>query len=484
MALFAFFATLLFVGLLGVTLGYLLKSLLDVQNIRTIESRTAKIKQQAERDADEILSRARQQTAELQQRLIEKEKYLETRELSLDQKHELLAQEKEKNLLLGKEYSQKLEELSGLNKEEIVNRILDETEQEYKEIILKRITKLERDGKEEYDGRARRILASTIHRLSNPIENDVISTSFSLPDDDTKGKIIGKEGRNIKAFERATGVQLVIDETPGVVTISSFDPVRRVIAKHVLERLIEDGRIQPSRIEQIAVEVRNEIQTITKQKGQDALDELGIQGIPAELSSLLGSLYFRYSYGQNVLQHSIEMARIAGMLADEIGADSRVARTGALFHDIGKALDHKEQGSHVDIGRRVLSEFGIEESIIKAMQAHHEEYPYETVESLLVQVADSISGGRPGARSDVAGMYIQKLEGLERIAYEVKGVESAYAISAGREIRVFVKPEEVDDYEAHQIAKEIASKVEKELKYPGEIKINVIRESRVTEFAR
>lgn len=491
MAILAFFATLLFVGLLGLLLGYFLKSYFDVKNIQTIESRIAKIKQQAEHEAGEIISAAHKQTQELQTRLIKKEQHLESREVVFDverkglegKKHDLekaLEETKQK----AEQYTVRLEDMAGLSKDEIKEHLLGEVEQQYKDAIVKRIDRLERDGKEQYDEKARGILASAIHRMSNPVENDIISTSFVLPDDDTKGKIIGKEGRNIKAFERTTGVQLVIDETPGVIVISSFDPVRRVIAKKTLEKLIEDGRIQPARIEQIFEQVSDEIEELIKQKGKDALDECGIKDIPDELTSLLGSLYFRYSYGQNVLQHSVEMAKIAGMLAENIGANAYVAKAGALFHDIGKALDHKAEGSHVEIGRSVLAQYKIDEEIIKAMQAHHEEYPYENVESLLVQAADSISGGRPGARSDVAGMYIQKLEGLERIATDIAGVESAYAISAGREMRVFVKPEEVDDYRAHQIAKEIAEKVEKELKYPGEIKIHVIRESRIVEFAR
>ena len=302
--------------------------------------------------------------------------------------------------------------------------------------------------------------------------------------DEVKGKIIGKEGRNIKAFERATGVEVIVDDTPGAITLSSFDPVRRQIARIALSELISDGRIQPAKIEKTVEKANQEITKTIKEKGEQAAFECGVLNLDPRVISILGRLHFRTSYGQNVLQHSIEMAHIAGMIAEEVGANVQIAKAGALVHDIGKALDHEVQGTHVEIGRRILQKFGTDEAIIKAMQAHHEEYPYETVESIIVQVADAISGARPGARRDSVENYLKRLEDLEATATGFKGVEKAYALQAGREIRVFVRPEDLSDIEAKNLARTIALKIEQDLKYPGEIKVCVIRESRIVEFAR
>jgi ribonuclease Y len=290
--------------------------------------------------------------------------------------------------------------------------------------------------------------------------------------------------RNIRAFERATGVDVIVDDTPGTITLSSFDPVRRQVARVALENLIMDGRIQPAKIEEVVQKAHEEINQIMKKKGEEAAFEARVSGLDPKLLQILGRLYFRTSYGQNVLAHSVEMAHLAGMLAEELGADVSVARAGALMHDIGKAVDHEVPGTHVEIGRRILQKFGVSEEVVKAMQAHHEEYPYETPESMIVQVADALSGARPGARRDSVEQYIKRLEDLEAIANRHKGIEKSYAIQAGREIRVFVRPDEVSDYEAKQLARDIASEVEKELQYPGEIRIHVIRENRVIEYAR
>ena len=299
-----------------------------------------------------------------------------------------------------------------------------------------------------------------------------------------KGKIIGKEGRNIKAFERATGVDVLIDDVPVRITLSSFDPLRRAIAKIALEKLIADGRIQPAKIEETVEKTRVEVADIVKQKGEAAAYEAGVIGLDPKLTALLGRLNFRTSYGQNVLQHSIEMAHIAGMLSAELGADVTVARTGALLHDIGKAVDHEVQGTHVEIGRRILEKFGVDKKVILAMQSHHEEYPYETPEAVIVQASDAISGGRPGARRDTVDRYLERLGDLERLAAAFEGVEKVYAISAGREIRVFVNPGKISDVAMHKLARDIAARIQEEVRYPGEIKVNIIRENRVVEFAR
>jgi ribonuclease Y len=311
-----------------------------------------------------------------------------------------------------------------------------------------------------------------------------MATSLTLSNDDIKGKIIGKEGRNIKAFERATGVELIIDDTPNTVTISSFDPLRRQVAAHALEELVHDGRIQPARIEEAVAAARDNIDQLAKEKGEAAAYETGIINLDPRITSILGRLYFRTSYGQNVLQHSIEVAHIAGMLATELGADIMVAKAGGLLHDIGKALDHEVAGTHVNIGIRILEKFHADKRIITAMKSHHEDYPYETLEAYIVQVADTISASRPGARRDNVENYLKRLTELERLASRLPGVDKCYAVQAGREIRVFVNPEQISDLEAHQLARDIATSIEQELHYPGEIKVHVIRETHTTEYAR
>ncbi len=307
---------------------------------------------------------------------------------------------------------------------------------------------------------------------------------MAIPSDDLKGKIIGREGRNIKALERAAGVEIIVDDTPGSIVISGFDPVRRQVAKTALEMLIQDGRIQPARIEEATEKAREEIEKQIKEAGEQAAYETGIFNLDPRLLTLIGRLKFRTSYGQNVLQHSIEMVYLAAMLAEEVGGDVAVAKLGALLHDIGKAVDHEVTGTHVEIGRRILQKFNVDTKVIQAMQSHHEEYPYETLESIIVQTVDAISASRPGARRDSMENYLKRLEDLERIATSFPGVEKSYAISAGREIRIFVTPEKISDLEARNLAREIAKRVENELKYPGEIKVNVIRETRVIEYAR
>ncbi len=377
-----------------------------------------------------------------------------------------------------------LERVAKLSTEAAKEEIIAKVAREGEEDIAVRIQKLEQQGKEKLEQKARDILVAAIQRFGNSVAPDTMTSTVAIPSDELKGKIIGREGRNIKAFERATGVEVLVDESPGVITLSSFDPVRRALAKKALEYLISDGRIQPAKIEELVEKTKGEINKYIREKGEQAAFECGIINLDPRIIAILGRLQFRTSYGQNVLQHSIEMAHIAGMLAEELGANVAVAKAGALLHDIGKAVDHEVQGTHVDIGRRILQKFGASVEIIKAMQAHHEEYPYETVESIIVQVADAISGGRPGARRDSVEQYLKKLGDLENIATSFPGVEKAYGIQAGREVRVFVYPDKISDLEARKLARDIALRIESEMKYPGEIKVNVIRESRSIEFAR
>ncbi len=493
----------------GIAFGYFLRWIISLgrrgsmeldikQKMLEAQEEASRVRAEAEQTAEEILETARKEikekeekTLKLEERLLKREEFLDNRQVDLDSENENIKEKtleiavlKEKADILLSERQEKLQKISGLSSEEAKSEVLKIAEKNAESDIESRLRKLEMEGSERLENRAREILATSIQRLATDVPAELMTTSVPIPSEEIKGKIIGKEGRNIKTFERATGVEVIVDDTPGTITLSSFDPVRRQIARAALEELIKDGRIQPARIEDVVEKAKLEIQQIIKQKGEEAAYECGVFNLDQRVIAILGRLHFRTSYGQNVLQHSIEMAHIARMLAEELGADETVAKTGALLHDIGKALDHEVQGTHVEIGRRILQKFGISEEIVKAMQAHHGEYPYETVESVIVQVADQISGGRPGARRDTAENYVKRLRELEAIAQEFTGVEKAYALQAGREIRVFVSPEEIGDMEAKDLARNIALKIEHDLKYPGEIKVTVIRETRITEFAR
>ena len=464
----------------------------------TAKEEAKKITAEAEVKANKFLEEARienkakeEKVRQTEDRLIKKEDFLDKRQVDLDREVETIKQRvveikaiREHADRLEEGRKQALEKVAKLTTEEAKQEIIKVVEKQEEEDILIRMNKLESQGEEMLAQKAKDILAMSIQRLSTSVASDIMSTAVPIPSDDIKGKIIGKEGRNIKAFERITGVEVLVDDTPGAITISSFDPVRRHTARIALEELIKDGRIQPSRIEQVVEKAKLDINKTIKEKGEQAAYECGILGLDPRILLILGRLHFRTSYGQNVLQHSIEMSHIAGMIAEELGANVQVAKAGALLHDLGKALDHEVVGTHVEIGRRILQKFGASEEIIKAMQAHHEEYPYETVESRIVQTADAISGARPGARRDNIENYLKRLGDLEALANSFPGIDKAYALQAGREIRIFVKPEELGDVEAKNLARDIALKIEKDLKYPGEIKVIVIRETRTMEFAR
>jgi len=457
-----------------------------------------KITSEAENKAKDVVEEGKKEIKEKEEkinqtesRLIKKEELLDKRQTDLDKEVELVKTRvaeiraiREQAEKIQAERTVALEKVAKLSQTEAKEEIIKLVEKQAEEDILVRMNKLESQGEEALENKAKDILAMSIQRLASSVASDVMATSVPIPSDDIKGKIIGKEGRNIKAFERMTGVEVMVDDTPGAITISSFDPVRRHTARIALEELIKDGRIQPARIEQIIEKAKQDINKTIKEKGEAAAYECGVVGLDPRILLILGRLHFRTSFGQNVLQHSIEMAHIAGMIAEELGANVQVAKAGALLHDIGKALDHEVTGTHVEIGRRILQKFGASEEIVKAMQAHHEEYPYETVESRIVQTADAISGARPGARRDNVENYLKRLADLEATANSFPGIEKSYALQAGREIRVFVKPEDMGDVESKQLARDIAMKIEKDLKYPGEIKVTVIRETRTIEFAR
>ena len=462
----------------------------EVRAKNVVEEAEKRAKEKEEQISAELKERG-SELKQTEERLVRKEELLDKRQGMLDTEAENLAKkneeariEKEKAGELVRAELEKLEKIAHLSAEEAKEELVTSVEKRYATDLEGRMRKLEISGNERLEGRAKEILTTAVHRLGNAVVSDVLATTISLPSDEIKGKIIGKEGRNIRPFEPATGVDVIIDGTPGTITLSSYDPIRRQIARIALENLILDGRIQPAKIEEMVKKAEEEINTIIKKKGAEAAYEARVQNIDPKLLMILGRLYFRTSYGQNVLDHSVEVAHLAGMLAAELGANEATARAGALFHDIGKAVDHEVPGTHVEIGRRILQKFSVDEAVVKAMQAHHEEYPYETPESMIVQVADAISGGRPGARRDSIENYIKRLEELEAIAKGHPGVEKSFAISAGREIRVIIKPEEISDLEARKLARDIADQIEKELQYPGEIKVSVIRETRVIEYAR
>lgn len=496
-------------GILGIAIGYFLRWLVSLGQKGSVELQIRQMMLEAREEAKNILNVSEKKAETLEeeareevrqkeelfinkeQRLAERESFLDKRQLDLDDEADKIKEQadtvrdlRSEAEALIEERERELRNVSGLSPEEAQEELFKSFRKNHESDILARLQKLDIDGKNRLEQKAKDILASAIHRLGNAVNAEVLATSIPLPSDDIKGKIIGKEGRNIRAFERATGVDVLVDDTPGQITLSSFDPVRRQIARIALENLLVDQRIQPARIEEAVEKAKEEVEQVMKEKAEAAAYECGIHDLDPRLMKLLGRLHYRTSYGQNVLTHSVEMAHIAGILAEEVGADVRVSKAGALLHDIGKAVDHAVQGTHVEIGRRILEKFGVDKTIIQAMQSHHEEYPYETIESILVQTADAISGGRPGARRDTLERYIERLTELEGIATSFTGVDKAYAVSAGREIRIFVTPDKISDLEARELARDIATRVENELKYPGEIKVNVIRESRSIEYAR
>jgi len=496
-------------GAAGIGIGYYLRYIVAAgkkgsmeleikQMMLEAKEKAQKIEEEGEKkleakkvEVDKELKEKQEFIKKAESRILDREAFLDKRQEDLDGEVEKVKKKiedvhavKARVDELKEQTDKELARVAGLSKEDAKNELMARIERESQEDMVVRMQKLEQTGAEKLEKKAQDILTTAIHRLGNAVTTDVLTTSIALPSEEIKGKIIGKEGRNIRAFERATGVDVLIDDTPGLITLSCFDPVRRQIARVALENLIIDGRIQPAKIEESVQKATDEINRIIKEKGEQAAYEAGVLNLDPRVLMILGRLHFRTSYGQNVLQHSIEMAHISGMLAEELGADVQVARAGALVHDIGKAVDHDVQGTHVEIGRRILQKFGVDHRIIQAMQAHHEEYPYETPESIIVQVADAISGGRPGARRDSVENYLKRLQELEDIANSFQGIEKSYAIAAGREVRIFVRPEEMGDLEARELARNIAMRVEQELKYPGEIKVSVIRETRAIEYAR
>ncbi len=506
-------STLLLTGMValiaGALFGYYVRQSIAKRDHKAIESKVQRKMDQARENSRELLEKTREKARNLLQEakreveekneeLFKREKFLLKRENTLDKKiseydkKEEEIQGKVKKLKsvkrnienLQKEAEEELERVAEMNKDEAREEIFSRLEKDSEKDILERMQRLEREGLEKYEEKAKEILSSVIQKYGAAQSQDLTTTNVSLPDDEIKGRIIGKEGRNIKTLEKLTGVEVVVDDTPETIFISSFDPVRRQIAKNALEKLIFDGRIQPARIEEMVEKAESEISDQIKKAGEQVIYETGLVDLHPKIVQLLGRLQFRSSYGQNVLTHSKEVSYLSEGLASEVGANANVCKKAGLLHDIGKALDHQVEGSHVDIGIRVLEKFGVEKEVIDAMKSHHEEYPYETIESVLIQTGDAISGSRPGARKEALENYLKRIGELEEVASEFDGVEKVYAVQAGREVRVFVRPEEISDLEAEKMAREIASKIQEELKYPGEIKVCVIREQRVVEYAK
>lgn len=441
-------------------------------------------------DAKKEESKRRTEISELQRRLEQRESSFSQKLLELQDKQQKLydkvneVQEiKEKIKKIKEDQEAKIEALSGISRDEAKEMLMKSVEEKSAEDLMVRLRKLEEGSEDKIDEKARDLLALAMQRMVSSYTVELTTTTVDLPSDEMKGRIIGREGRNIKAIENMTGVEIIVDDTPNAITISGFSLIRRHIAKKTLDYLIKDGRIHPTKIEDAVEAAKKEIAVDIKKAGEEAMYEVGITGFDPKLVQIIGRLKYRTSYGQNALKHSIEVAHLSAMLAEELGADVTLAKKGGLLHDIGKAVDHEVQGNHTEIGRDIAKKFNLPAEIIAPIETHHDDKP-ATLISVIVKVADAISSARPGARSDNYENYLQRLEELEKLALSFDGVEKVYAIQAGREVRVFVQPDKISDMESYNLARDIAKKIENELKYPGEIKVNIIREMRVTEYAR
>ncbi len=451
--------------------------------VRNLEKELQSKERQLERKW-EIIERREEEIYRREKDIREFERQIEARRKEILQLEESLKKEREEIRKMKEQEMLELQRIASLTMEEARKEILKRAEEESRLEAIKLMKRIEEEAKEKAELEAKRIITTAVQRLSPQIAINYTTTAVELPSNEFKGRIIGREGRNIRTFELLTGVDLIIDDTPDVVTISSFDPLRREIAKEALERLIEDGRIHPARIEEIVDEVKKEMDERIKKMGEETVFELGLHDVNPGLYYYIGKLYFRTSYSQNVLLHSKEVANIAGLMAEELGLDAKLARRAGLLHDIGKAVSHELGGSHTDIGVELCKKYGEPDAVINAIKAHHEEEPVRYPEVALVCAADALSAARPGARRETLEAYLKRLEKLEEIVKSFKGVSNAYAIQAGREVRVIVNPEEITDEEAYLLSRDIAKKIEEEMDYPGQIKVVVIRETRHVEYAK
>ncbi|MDP3964081.1 MAG: ribonuclease Y [bacterium] len=502
-------SALVLLGLLGGgLLGYLVHKMLIGRKVDSAETKAQDLIKEAQDKQKELLlsakdkaikviddakreeGRRRTEISRLQERLEKREAMFDQKLLDLENRQQKVydrAQKieelKNEVLKIRDEQVQKLETVAALSQDQAKEQLIVQVEKEIKDELVQRIRKVKQQNQEEVDREAKNLLTLAMQRCASSHASETTTTTMPLPSDEMKGRIIGREGRNIRVIEQLTGVEIIVDDTPEVIVISGFSPIRRHLAKRALEILIQDGRIHPTRIEESVEKAKKELAKDIREAGEEAALEVGVAGIDPKLIQLLGRLKYRTSFGQNVLKHSTEVSHLAGILAEELGANVTVCKKGGLMHDIGKAIDHEVQGGHPKIGYDIMKKFRMPEEVAYMSIAHHEDAP-KTLEGIVVKVADALSGGRFGARKDTYENYIQRLDELEGVANSFPGVEKTYAIQAGREIRVFVTPEKVDDLQAERLARDIANQIEAELKYPGEIKVNLIREKRVIEYAR
>jgi len=499
--------------LLGFIIGYGVRKILGEMRIQSAEKEAQSIKGEAKKEADTIKREAklaakeeahatkekieqesrerRLELQKLEQRLLQKEENLEKKSDQLERREEQFKvkeqkiQELEKeNLQIKEKQLKKLEEISGFSKAEAQQELFHQVERDVEKDLARMIKEKETQAKEEAEKKAREVISLAIQRYAADHIAETTVSVVSLPNDEMKGRIIGREGRNIRTLENLTGIDLIIDDTPEAVILSGFDPIRREIARVALEKLIADGRIHPGRIEEMVEKSRREIEAKIREEGEQAAFDTGVHGIHKELIKLLGRLKYRTSYGQNVLNHSIEVAHLCGIMASEIGADVSIAKRAGLLHDIGKAVDHEVEGPHVEIGADLCKRYGESKAITHAVLAHHEDLEFESTEAVLVAAADALSAARPGARRETLESYVKRLESLEKIADSFEGVDKAYAIQAGREIRILVKPDRVRDDAAPKLARDIVKTIEEDLEYPGQIKVTIIRETRAVDYAK
>lgn len=496
-------------AIVGLAVGFGASTVITKQRLGSAEEKAQKELQKAKKEADKLIDQAREdankaveetrkeeqsrrrELKDLEKRLVTREEALDKKLDELDKRNEKLRKSeaevdelKDEVREIRKKQQEKLEKIAKLSKSDAADKLMKMTERDIRNDLLGLVEKLQTEARDNAEEKAALIITTAMERMASEVTAERTVTSIKLEDDEMKGRIIGKEGRNIQALQRATGVDIMVDDTPGYVVLSSFDPVRREVARQALEMLMKDGRIHPGRIEEVVAKAQKNVEKDTIRAGEDAAREVGIVGVPKEILQLLGELKYRTSYGQNVLKHSTEMAHIAGVMAEELGADVRTAKYSALVHDIGKALTHKMEGKHHHISGEILRKYGAPEEVALAAEQHHDDVEATTVEALVVRTVDAISAARPGARNISAENFAERMKDLENVANSFKGIEKSYAISAGREVRVFVKPQAIDDLSAIKLARDIATKIESTMQYPGTIKVNVIRETRAVEFAK
>ena len=494
----------------GIVAGFGGATVVSKQKLGVAAGEAEKERQAAKKEADELISdakreaqkvsdQAKQAEEERRREMKETERRLAKREETLDNKLDTLDHRSEKLRSSEDELDslkdevrgirssaqEKLEKIAKLSKTEAAEKLMKMTERDIKKDLEGLVAKLQHDATEDAEERAQMVITQAMERMASEVTTEKTVTAVRLTDDDMKGRIIGKEGRNIQAIQRATGVDILVDDTPGMVIMSSFDPIRRQVARVTLEMLMKDGRIHPGRVEEVVAKAQQQIDKDIDRAGEDAVREVGVVGlVPKEMVRLLGELKFRTSYGQNVLKHSTEMAHMAALIADEIGVDVKTVKVAALLHDVGKALTHKIEGKYHHISAEMARKYGMNEKVVHAIEAHHDDIEATTAEAIVIRVVDALSAARPGARSVSAENFVERMRDLENVANSFPGIDKSYAISAGREVRVIVRPDKIDDLSAIKLARDIATKIESTMQYPGTVKVNVIRETRATEYAK